>query len=273
MLNTNVADQFKVSNIPSLIGWNASMSIIDILNQLDGTYGKPDTMTLLQNDTHFRSAFNPMDAPESLFYRIKQCQEIQVLARDPYSDTQIINNAVWLLMQANIFPLNKFNDWEAITPKTYPALKIFIGRAYTRRILAQQLRNTAGQMGYRTMNHNMYTTLGEDDDDDTMATDTMITNVAALTTGSTITAANAVHASVINAVNQLNANQAALVQQMAAMLLTNHNHTLPPAQITVPVPPMQQLTIPMQVPYAGTATQNTFNVGQGGRGGRGGRLG
>jgi hypothetical protein len=60
---------------------------------------------------------------------------------------------------------------------------------------------------------------------------------------------------------------------MAAMLLTNHNHTLSPAQITVPVLPMQQLTFPMQVPYAGAATQNTFNVGQGGQGGRGGRLG
>jgi hypothetical protein len=126
MLDANAADQFKVSNIPSLIGWNASMSIIDILDQLDGTYGKPDTMTLLKNNTHFRSAFNPTDAPELLFYRIKQCQEIQVLARDPYLDTQIINNAVCLLMQSNILPLKEFDDWEAITPKSYPALKIFM---------------------------------------------------------------------------------------------------------------------------------------------------
>jgi hypothetical protein len=56
-------------------------------------------------------------------------------------------------------------------------------------------------------------------------------------------------------------------------LLTNHNRTLPPAQITVPVPPMQQLTIPTQVPYAGAATQYTFNGGRGGRGGRGGQIG
>jgi hypothetical protein len=41
----------------------------------------------------------------------------------------------------------------------------------------------------------------------------------------------------------------------------------------VPVPPMQQLTIPMQVPYAGAATQYTFSVGRGGRGVRGGRIG
>ena len=94
MLDTNIADQFKVSNVPTLIGWNASMSIIDILDQLDGMYGKLDTMTLLHNYTLFRSALNPADAPELLFYRTKQCQEIQVLAKDPYSDTQVINNAV-----------------------------------------------------------------------------------------------------------------------------------------------------------------------------------
>ena len=35
MLNANVADQFKVSKIPSLIRWNASMSIINILDRHD----------------------------------------------------------------------------------------------------------------------------------------------------------------------------------------------------------------------------------------------
>jgi hypothetical protein len=53
MLDENVSDQFKVSYVPTLIGWNASMIIQQILNQLDGTYGKPDTMMLLTNDTHF----------------------------------------------------------------------------------------------------------------------------------------------------------------------------------------------------------------------------
>ena len=131
MLDANVADQFKVSKVPTLIAWNARMSIIDILDQLDGTYGKPDMITLLNNNTLLRSAFNPTDAPELLFYRIEQCQEVQVLAQDSYSDTQVINNAVRSLMQANIFPLKEFEDWEAITSKTYPALKTFIGGAYT----------------------------------------------------------------------------------------------------------------------------------------------
>ena len=161
----------------------------------------------------------------------------------------------------------------------YTALKTFIGGAFTRPILAQQLRNTAGQMGYTTQNNNMYTILADNKDDDTTATDTTLTNVATLnvaalnlaaqSTGNAMAAANSVHESVINAIDQLNANQAALVQQMAAMSL--NNNMVPPAQFTVPVPPMQQLMIPMQVLYAGAAMPNAFNVGRGGRGGQGGQ--
>jgi hypothetical protein len=32
MLDANVSAQFKVSNNPALMGWNSTMSIIDILN-------------------------------------------------------------------------------------------------------------------------------------------------------------------------------------------------------------------------------------------------
>jgi hypothetical protein len=119
----------------------------------------------------------------------------------------------------------------------------------------------------------MYTILGDDYNDNTTATDNTITNVAtlnmaALLTGNVMTAANTVHDSVINTINQLNANQAALLQQMAALSL-NNQYTQPITQITVPVPPMQQLAIPMQVRYTGAATQNTFNVGRGGQGRQG----
>ena len=63
------------------------------------------------------------------------------MARDPYLDIQVINTSVRLLMQASIFPMREFNNWEAITPKTYPAHKTFIAAAYTRHILSQQLPN------------------------------------------------------------------------------------------------------------------------------------
>ena len=57
MLDENFSNQLKVSIIPTptlMIGWNASMKIQDILDQLDRPiYDKPDTMMLLTNETHF----------------------------------------------------------------------------------------------------------------------------------------------------------------------------------------------------------------------------
>jgi hypothetical protein len=107
-------------------------------------------------------------------------------------------------MQASIFPIKEFDDWEAVTPKTYPALKTFIAAAYTHLILSQQLQNTAGQMGYVPQTHNMYAALDNDDDATTATGGTTTTlNAAAMTTGSTLTGAHttAVPESIANAIN------------------------------------------------------------------------
>ncbi len=58
MLDENVANQFKVSKVPTLTRWNTSMSIRAMLDQLEGTYSKPDTMTLFANNTLLQSLFN-----------------------------------------------------------------------------------------------------------------------------------------------------------------------------------------------------------------------
>jgi hypothetical protein len=144
MLNYTTSNHFKVSNTPNFTGWNSMMMILAILEQLETSYGKPDTMTLFGNDTLFQSPFPANKAPEMLFCRIEQCQEIQILAQDHYTPMQIINNAVRLLMQSGIFPLKEFDMWDTITPNTYPALKTFIHEVYTHRLMALQLRNTTG---------------------------------------------------------------------------------------------------------------------------------
>jgi hypothetical protein len=104
MLDANVSDRFKVSNNPTLMGWNSTMSIIDILDQLQVSYGKPNMMTLYTNKTLFHSPMTAGDSPKMLFYRIEQCQEIQCIGNLPYSEEQIIANVVRILLQANIFP-------------------------------------------------------------------------------------------------------------------------------------------------------------------------
>ncbi len=53
MLNNNIANEFKMSTNPRLIGWNLTMSIQDILNQLELLYGCPTGHGLLLNDALF----------------------------------------------------------------------------------------------------------------------------------------------------------------------------------------------------------------------------
>jgi hypothetical protein len=81
------------------------MTIIKILDQLQDSYGKPNVMTLFNNNTLFQSPMTPGNYPEMLFYRIKQCQEIQQIRKLPYSEDQIITTAVRILVKSNMFPL------------------------------------------------------------------------------------------------------------------------------------------------------------------------
>jgi hypothetical protein len=100
MLDDSVSIQFKVSNQANLTGWNASMSIQDIMTQLETSNGKPMPIALHNNDLLFCSPMTTTDAPEMLSYRIEQCQEIMTLAGDPYTQMQIMNMVVRIFMQA-----------------------------------------------------------------------------------------------------------------------------------------------------------------------------
>jgi hypothetical protein len=147
MLDDTVPNQFKVSNQPNLTGWNASMSIQDILTQLETLYSKPTPMALHNNDILFRSAMATTDAPEMLFYRIEQCQEIVTLVGDPYTPMPIMNTVVRILMQAQVLPSKEFNTWEQTGVKTYPGLKTFVHEVYTRCLQYLALRTMTGQQG------------------------------------------------------------------------------------------------------------------------------
>jgi hypothetical protein len=144
MLDDSIPIQFKVSNIANLTGWNVSMSIQEILTQLEASYSKPTPMALLNNNLLFQSPMIMTDVPEMLFYRIKQCQEIATLAGDPYTQMQIMNMVVRILMQAQVLLPKEFDIWEQTPVKTYPGLKTFIHEAYTRRLQFLYDNRTAG---------------------------------------------------------------------------------------------------------------------------------
>jgi hypothetical protein len=103
LLDDNTDDALKVSNNPALVGWNPTMEIFKIFNQITSTYRQPTPAALPQNDTLFRSVYSPQDAPEVLFRHIKDCQEVQILGEDLYTAQQLLKNAVHLLLQCGLY--------------------------------------------------------------------------------------------------------------------------------------------------------------------------
>ncbi len=98
MLDDLVPPSFKVSNQPVLLGWNTTMSIDTIMSQMESSYGKPSPAMLFSNNTVFKGPIAATDSPETLFYRMEQCQEVMTLGNLPYTTKQIIANAVRMLM-------------------------------------------------------------------------------------------------------------------------------------------------------------------------------
>jgi hypothetical protein len=262
ILDDNIDDAFKVSNNPALVGWNQSMEPREMFDQITSTYGKPTPAALLQNDTLFRSGYSPNDAPEVLFRRIEDCQEVQILGEDPYTAQQLLNNAVRLLLQCGLYTRD-FEDWDRKprSDRIWTNLKTFVQECYTRRLNASSI--TSGTHGYVQNPFNVLQEESEEEDDDVQ---TVITQMAALTTQSQLTATTTAEtsASVAAAINQLNANQQAMQQQFAAFT-TQRNTTYHHAPIMQP--PITQFSIP------NIASFNAAGRGGGRRGGhgRGGR--
>ena len=186
--------------------------------------------------------YSPQDAPEVLFRRIKDCQEVQILGEDPYTAQQLLNNDVCLLLQTGLYTRD-FEDWDckSAADKIWTNLKTFIQEAYTRRLNATSI--TTGAQGYV---QKAYTALEEEPEDKDDDVHMVIMQMAALTTQSQLTASTAAetNALVTAAINQLAANQQAMQQQFAvftAMRNTTYQPTLPAP------PPMQQLNIPTSV--------------------------
>jgi hypothetical protein len=117
MFDANIAAQFKVSNTPLLMGWNSTIPIVEILDQLQDSYGKPNMMTLFNNDTLFWSPLTPGNSPEMLFYHIKQCQEVQRIGKVPYLDNQIIATAVRIFVTSNMSSLKEIDVREVMAKK------------------------------------------------------------------------------------------------------------------------------------------------------------
>jgi hypothetical protein len=113
MLNMHIKDAFKVAppTTPPTTGWNATMSLRHIFDQLATTYGKPTPDTMRQNNLTFLTAYNPQDPPEILFKQCTDCQEIATLAQNPYTTQKLLQKALDLIARCSLYQRD-IEDWE-----------------------------------------------------------------------------------------------------------------------------------------------------------------
>jgi hypothetical protein len=73
------------------------------------------------------SVYSAADAPEVLFRRIEDCAEIAILGRNPYTDHQLLQNAIRLLLTTGLY-VRAFEEWDCLQPaaQTWVALRTMI---------------------------------------------------------------------------------------------------------------------------------------------------
>ncbi len=151
-LNANIDNAFKVSDIPTIVGWHAGMESRDILDQLSQTYGQPTPAALEINDVTFCGPYSATNAPEVLFRRIKNCTEIPILGNNPHTDRQLIINLIRLLLTIGLY-IRAFEEWDHLHPGTqaWIELRRLIQEAFQHRLNA--MVPMAGGHGYAPAYH------------------------------------------------------------------------------------------------------------------------
>jgi len=209
-LDASINYAFKVSNDPNIRGWHAGMRVIDILDQLSSTDGQPTPSAIEANDHIFRSPTSATDSPEVFFCRIEECAEKALLGQNPYTNKQLITNMIRLLLTTGLY-ICAFEDWDQLAEpaKTWIKLRRMIQEAFQCRLNATA--PTAGHQGYAPtlpFQQNAFGALAANDLDNN-STETVATQMVALTYQSQLTATTVTNSS----------------QQMGQYILVDRNLT------------------------------------------------
>ncbi len=168
-LDAHVNNAFKVAPLitPPTTGWNATMSLCNIFDQLTTTYGKPTPDTMRLNNHRFLAVHNPQDSPELLFKQCTNCQEIATLAQNPYTTQQLLLNALDLIAQCSLYQHN-IEDWEQkpLIHQTWIKLCPFIQEAYQQHLTSGTITST--QSGYTQSNRFPDLATNKDSDNNTL---------------------------------------------------------------------------------------------------------
>jgi hypothetical protein len=147
------------------------------------------------NNVAFHSQYSAADAPKVLFHCIENCTKIAILGQNPFTDYQLIDNAIPFLLTTGLYQ-RLFEEWDRLLPasQTWIALQALIQEAF--QCCLNATAPTAGHHGYapaHSYQQNALNILGKDNDDDEATTAS--TQVGALTYQSQLTQSMAANTS------------------------------------------------------------------------------
>ncbi len=156
------------------------MTLRKILDQLLNIYGQLNPAAMELNNFAFRSQYSAANAPEVLFPCMENCAKIAILGQNPYTDCQLIDNAIRLLLTTGLYQ-RPFEEWDRLLPaaQTWIALQVLIQEDFQHCLNVTE--PTAGHPGYNPTHlyqQNAFGILGKDNDDN--EANTVATQVAAL---------------------------------------------------------------------------------------------
>jgi hypothetical protein len=146
----------------------------------------------------FCSPYLAADAPKVLFHHIEECTETALLGHNPYTDRQLVTNAIRLLLTTGMY-IRPFKEWDRLTPvgQTWMALCTMIQEAFQHRL--NTTAPTAGHHRYAPAlphQQNAFCMLGPTCvNSDKESVDTVATQVVALMYQSHLTASTAANSS------------------------------------------------------------------------------
>jgi hypothetical protein len=177
--------------------WHAGMSTLVILDQLSKLYGHSTLAVLKQNNKIICNPYLATNPPEVLFRCIQDCAKIALLGCDPYTDHQLTNNTIHLLLTMGLY-LRPFKDWDCLLPQAQTWLVL---RAIIQEFFQRCLNTTAptiGHHGYASampFQQNAFCALAENNSDDKFIAASIAMQVVALTHKSQITSSTVTNTS------------------------------------------------------------------------------
>ena len=155
----------------------ANVSARQLLQHLTRTYGKLTPGQLDANDKEFKKDYDTNDPIENLYEQIENTTDTADEADVPYSQQQILNNALNILTRTGMF-LDSVRTWKRrpIIEHTWPNFKIHFTDAADELL---ETRRTAQEMGYNQ--HQANNAEVEAQEDDVAATADALINLASAT--------------------------------------------------------------------------------------------